>query len=55
MKLGRAHCKVATLQEALALTLRDTSMTFLLRFGEEIKEYDAIRKKLESKRSVSLY
>jgi hypothetical protein len=28
-------------------------MTFLLRFGEEIKEYDAIRKKLENKRSVS--
>ncbi|KAF8346681.1 hypothetical protein F5887DRAFT_90505 [Amanita rubescens] len=50
VKLGRAHCKVATLQEAFALTLRDTSTTFLLRFGEEIKEYDAIRKKLESKR-----
>ncbi|KAF8622263.1 hypothetical protein AX15_007140 [Amanita polypyramis BW_CC] len=50
VKLGRAHCKTATLQDAFALTLRDTFMSFLLRFGEEIKEYDAIRKKLESKR-----
>ncbi|KAK2464103.1 hypothetical protein APHAL10511_003851 [Amanita phalloides] len=50
LKLGRAHCKIATLQEAFALTLRDTFMSYLLRFGEEIKEYDGIRKKLESKR-----
>jgi hypothetical protein len=49
VKFGRAHCKVATLQEAFAVTLKNTIMT-LSRFEEEIKEYDAVRKKLESRR-----
>lgn len=50
VKLGRAHCKVATIQEAYALTFQDTFISSLQQFGEEVKEYEAQRKKLESKR-----
>ena len=50
MKLGRAHCKVATLQEAYALTLKDTFMASMDQFKEDIKEYEALRKKLDSKK-----
>jgi len=50
VKLGRAHCKVATLQEAYALTFKDTFLTSLERFRDEIKEYETLRKKLEMRR-----
>ncbi|KAL0571451.1 hypothetical protein V5O48_010520 [Marasmius crinis-equi] len=50
VKLGRAHCKVATLQEGYALTFRDTYMASIEKFGDEIKEYDSMRKKLDSRR-----
>ena len=50
MKLGRAHCKVATLQEAYALTLKDTFLASMNQFKEDIKEYEILRKKLDSKR-----
>lgn len=50
MKLGRAHCKVATLQEAYALTLKDTFMASMDQFKDDIKEYEALRKKLDSKK-----
>lgn len=50
VKLGRAHCKIATLQEAYALTFRDTYLTSLESFGNEVKEYEHQRKKLESRR-----
>ena len=50
VKLGRAHCKVATLQEAYALTFRDTFLTSIQNFGDDIKEYELLRKKLESRR-----
>ena len=53
MKLGRAHCKVATLQEAYALTLKDTFLTSMDRFKEDIKEYEALRKKLDSRRYLA--
>jgi len=52
VKLGRAHCKVATLQEAFALTFKDTFLASIERFKEEIKEYEVLRKKLDSRRSV---
>jgi hypothetical protein len=52
VKLGRAHCKVATLQEAFALTFKDTFLASIERFKEDIKEYEALRKKLDSRRSV---
>ncbi|KAG5643178.1 hypothetical protein DXG03_001382 [Asterophora parasitica] len=48
--LGRAHCKIATLQEAYALTLSDTFMASLQQFTDDIKDYDAQRKKLDSRR-----
>ncbi|EPQ55660.1 BAR-domain-containing protein [Gloeophyllum trabeum ATCC 11539] len=50
VKFGRAHCKVATLQEALALTFQDTFLTAMQRYEDEIKDYQALRKKLESRR-----
>ncbi|KAF9265080.1 BAR-domain-containing protein [Marasmius fiardii PR-910] len=50
VKLGRAHCRVAALQEGYALTFRDTYMTSVEKFGDEIKEYDHLRKKLDSRR-----
>jgi hypothetical protein len=50
VQLGRAHCKVATLQDAFALTMKDTFMASLERFMDEIREYEAQRKKLDSRR-----
>ncbi|KAJ2936365.1 hypothetical protein H1R20_g728, partial [Candolleomyces eurysporus] len=52
IKLGRAHSKVAMLQEAYALTFKDTFIASIERFRGEIKEYEALRKKLDSRRSV---
>ncbi|KAF8153958.1 hypothetical protein B0H34DRAFT_661997, partial [Crassisporium funariophilum] len=52
VKLGRAHCKIATLQEAYALTFKDTFLTSMERFKEEIKEYELLRKKLDGRRSA---
>ncbi|KAJ7212419.1 hypothetical protein B0H12DRAFT_1242428 [Mycena haematopus] len=48
--LGRAHCKVAKLQEAFAQSFHDSFMASLVRFAEDIKDYEALRKKLESRR-----
>ncbi|KDQ52355.1 hypothetical protein JAAARDRAFT_198274 [Jaapia argillacea MUCL 33604] len=50
VKLGRAHCKAATIQEAFALTLQDTFLTAWQRYEDEIKDYQTQRKKLESRR-----
>ena len=53
VKLGRAHCKIATLQEAYALTFKDTFITSMERFKEDIKEYELLKKgKLETRRCV---
>ncbi|KAJ3922203.1 hypothetical protein F5877DRAFT_75460 [Lentinula edodes] len=49
-KLGRAHCKIATLQETYAITFHDTFMASIEKFGDEIKEFDQMKKKLESRR-----
>lgn len=50
LKLGRAHCKVATLQEAYALTFKDTFINAIETFREEIKEVESLRKKLETRK-----
>ncbi|KAG2137476.1 BAR-domain-containing protein [Suillus clintonianus] len=50
VKLGRAHCKAATLQEAFALTFQDTFITSCQNFVQDIKDYEHQRKKLESRR-----
>ncbi|KAG6335101.1 hypothetical protein ID866_3990 [Astraeus odoratus] len=50
-KLGTAHCKIATLQEAYALTLNDTFLASCERFLQDIKDYEHQRKKLESRRT----
>ena len=54
IKLGRAHCKVATLQEAYALTFKDTFIVSMERFKDEIKEYESLKKKLENRRYAAL-
>lgn len=50
VRFGRAHCKIATLQEAMGLTFRDTFCHALSRYEDEIIDYQAQRKKLESRR-----
>ncbi|OBZ74901.1 hypothetical protein A0H81_05169 [Grifola frondosa] len=50
VNLGRAHCKIATLQESFAMALGDTYVASLRQGEDEIKEYHAQRKKLESRR-----
>ncbi|THU93410.1 BAR-domain-containing protein [Dendrothele bispora CBS 962.96] len=50
VKFGRAHCQVATLQEAYAVTFRDTYLASIEKFQEDIREYEAVKKKLESRR-----
>ena len=52
VSLGKAHCKLATLQETFAMTFEDTFLGSILRTAEEIKEYQKERKKLESRRYV---
>ena len=48
--LGRAHCKIATLQEAYGLTFQDTFITSCDRFAQDIKDCEYQRKKLDSRR-----
>lgn len=52
VKLGGAHCKIATLQEAFALTFKDTFLVSMEKFRDEIKEYELLRKKLDSRKCV---
>lgn len=52
VKLGQAHSKVATLQEAYTLTFQDTFVASTKGFSEDIKDYEHQRKKLESRRYV---
>jgi hypothetical protein len=51
-KLGRAHCRIATLTETYAITFHDSFVSSIEKFGDEIKEYDHMKKKLESRRYV---
>ncbi len=48
--MGRAHCRIATLQETYALTLYDTFLTFLKQSVSDLSDYTAQRKKFESRR-----
>lgn len=50
VQMGRAHCKIATLQESYSVTFRDTFLSSMDKFKDDIKEYDQQRKKLESRR-----
>ncbi len=52
VSFGRAHCNIASLQESYALTLEETYLTAVRQSEDEIKEYQAQRKKLESRRCV---
>ena len=49
---GRAHCNIASLQESFAMTFEETYLTAVRQSEDEIKEYQAQRKKLESRRCV---
>lgn len=50
--LGKAHCKVAILQEAFALNLSESYMASLQQAEDEITEYQSQRKKMDSRRYV---
>ena len=52
VSLGRAHCSIASLQESFAATFEETYLTSVRQSEDEIKEYQAQRKKLESRRWV---
>lgn len=49
-KLGRAHCKIAQLQEEYAQTFEETFLASLTVMKEVVKDYSAQRKKLDSRR-----
>lgn len=50
IKLGGAQCKIAILQEAYGLTFKDTFLASMEKFRDEIKEYESLRKKLDSRK-----
>ncbi|TDL14861.1 BAR-domain-containing protein [Rickenella mellea] len=50
VNFGRAHCRVAALQEAYAVTIQDTFLESLKSFISELSDYSSQRKKLESRR-----
>ncbi|KAF8514414.1 hypothetical protein BU17DRAFT_68354 [Hysterangium stoloniferum] len=50
IRFGRAHCKIATLQESFSQTFRDTYLASLARSLEELDDYSTQRKKLDSRR-----
>ncbi|KAF7291627.1 BAR domain-containing protein [Mycena chlorophos] len=50
VSLGRAQCKVAKFQESYAESFADSFMGSLVRFAEDVKEFEALRKKLDSRR-----
>jgi len=55
VSMGRAHCKIATLQETFAMTFEDTFLASIHRSEDEIKEYQIQRKKLDSRRYISQF
>ncbi|KAI8992761.1 hypothetical protein BD414DRAFT_284774 [Trametes punicea] len=50
MNFGRAHCTMASFQESFALAFEETYLAAIRHSEDEIKEYQAQRKKLESRR-----
>ncbi|KAH9916575.1 BAR-domain-containing protein [Epithele typhae] len=50
VNLGRTHCNIASLQESFASTFEETYLTAVRQSEDDIKEYLAQRKKLESRR-----
>lgn len=52
VKFGRTHCKIAALQEDYATALQDTYHKSLEMEIGAMKEYHALRKKLDSRRFV---
>lgn len=53
-KFGRAHVKIAGIQEKYSETLKETYLAALEESRDEMKEYYAVRKKLKSRRSAYL-
>jgi hypothetical protein len=51
-KFGRAHCKIATLQESFSLVFHDTYLARLASSLEDIEDYSSQRRKLDSRRSL---
>ncbi|KAF5329774.1 hypothetical protein D9619_009134 [Psilocybe cf. subviscida] len=53
VQLGRAHCKIASMQEEYAVAVKDTFLASMDRFKEDIKEYELIKKKVENRRVIA--
>jgi len=47
---GRAFCNIATAQEALGRSLGSSLIVSLQRFLDQVKDYEAEKKKLETRR-----
>jgi hypothetical protein len=52
---GRAFCNVATAQDALGRDLGSSFIVALQRFLDQINDYEAERKKLETRRWESMH
>lgn len=50
VNLGKAHCKIAILQESFAISFEGTFIESVKQIEDEIKEYMHQRKKLDSRR-----
>jgi SWI/SNF-related matrix-associated actin-dependent regulator of chromatin subfamily D len=50
--MGKAHCQIAELQETFAKEFHETLIEPLEKFRDEFREYEQLRKKLESRRCV---
>jgi hypothetical protein len=50
MIFGRAFCNIATAQETLGRSLGSSLIVALQRFIDQIKDYEAEKKKLETRR-----
>ena len=52
VNLGRAHSTVAELQQTFGHQFKDTFIAAIEQFKEEIKEYEGLRKQLDTRRYV---
>ena len=50
VRLGRAHTTIAEMQQTFGTQFKDTFIAAIEQFKEEIKEYEGLRKQLDSRR-----
>jgi hypothetical protein len=52
VRLGRAHKTIAEMQQTFGTQFKDTFIAAIEQFKEEIREYEGLRKQLDSRRCV---